>query len=388
MARGRPTKRARAARNITGLRNQGRYSSGFSELTSQPTPPQSQAPIPDGDESGLEEEDEDLALLIHFDSLKTNLAHEEAFPDDGEELEDELEEWEGFGKEDLAEAMVDMFEADDPLDLDWLPEKLKNKRDKRKKQKKGKYSLSFSHISLLIMQSERPKTYTKGPDVMSKSERTRRRHAQAMHGQGRLTGFGFKAPSYPVRVVGMKQRASMSIVEDPLIVQPPSPGPIEMVPELLPSPSRVRLSSMLSDPSTDNDVAAGPELVESRKVEASDEDMNENDIEDWEGELEECLQGPKGHVHDWSDLRKQIKDSLKKRMQTLPLSQVNQLLILSNFATLHLKGASQTQASLEIARQWHEQQGNWFARRVRALARHYQIFERLPVEKHGGSANS
>ena len=62
--------------------------------------------------------------------------------------------------------MVDMLEADDTFDLDWLPEKLKNKREKRKKGKKGKYSLVFSHISL-IMQSERPETYKKGPDVTS-----------------------------------------------------------------------------------------------------------------------------------------------------------------------------------------------------------------------------
>lgn len=27
---------------------------------------------------------------------------------------------------------------------------------------------------------------------------------------------------------------------------------------------------------------------------------------------------------------------------------------------------------------WHDGEGNWFARRVGALARHYQIFERLP----------
>ena len=46
------------------------------------------------------------------------------------------------------------------------------------------------------MQSGRPKTYKKGPDVMSKSERTQRRHAQVMQGQGRLTGFGFKGPLY------------------------------------------------------------------------------------------------------------------------------------------------------------------------------------------------
>jgi len=169
-------KRAQVAGNINGLRNQPRCPSGSSEPSSQLTPPQSHAPILDGDESGLEGEDEDLAWLIHMDSLKTNLAHEEACPDNGEELEDEeLEEWEGFGKEDLVEAMVDMFEADDPSDLDWLPEKLKNKRDKRKKEKKGKYSMSFLHISLLIMQSERPKTYMKGPDVMSKLECTQRR---------------------------------------------------------------------------------------------------------------------------------------------------------------------------------------------------------------------
>jgi hypothetical protein len=55
----------------------------------------------------LEEEEEDLDLLIHFDSLKTNLAHAEACQDEGEDDDnEELEEWEGFGKEDLAEAMI------------------------------------------------------------------------------------------------------------------------------------------------------------------------------------------------------------------------------------------------------------------------------------------
>ena len=142
MAKGQPAKRARATRNISGLRNQSGHSSAFSESISQPTPPRSGAPSPDGDESDLEEEDGDLDLLIHFDSLKMNLPKEEAHLDDGKELEDEeLEEWEGFSKGDLAEAMVDMFEADNSSDLDWLHEKLKNKREKRKKEKKGKYSL-------------------------------------------------------------------------------------------------------------------------------------------------------------------------------------------------------------------------------------------------------
>ena len=67
---------------------------------------------------------------------------------------------------------------------------------------------------------------------------------------------------------------------------------------------------------------------------------------------------------------------------------MNQFLIISNFATLRIKGSLRTQASLEIAKQWHEGQGNWFARRVQVLARHYQIFEKLPTEKHGGAENS
>lgn len=72
----------------------------------------------------MEEDDEDLDLLIHFDSLKTNLAHVEACQDEGEDDDnEELEEWEGFGKEDLAEAMIGMLEVDDPSDLDWLPER-------------------------------------------------------------------------------------------------------------------------------------------------------------------------------------------------------------------------------------------------------------------------
>ena len=77
----------------------------------------------------------------------------------------------------------------------------------------------------------------------------------------------------------------------------------------------------------------------------------------------------------------------KKNSKTLPLPQVNQLLIISNFATLCLKGVLQTQAILEIAWQRHKGQSNCFAQRVHALARHYQIFEKLPIEKHAGSAN-
>ena len=77
---------------------------------------------------------------------------------------------------------------------------------------------------------------------------------------------------------------------------------------------------MLSDLSTNNKGTTGPGLTNIDENEAGTQngnvleaDMNEDEIEDWEGELEEGLQGPKSHTCDWSDLQKQIKDHLKKK---------------------------------------------------------------------------
>ncbi|EGN99221.1 hypothetical protein SERLA73DRAFT_152883 [Serpula lacrymans var. lacrymans S7.3] len=107
----------------------------------------------------------------------------------------------------------------------------------------------------------------------------------------------------------------------------------------------------------------------------------------WEDGLEGYEQGGV-KVRGWTELREQIKHVLSKKEKTLPLSHVNQLLLIRNFATLHLKGLDRIDASLEIARQWHEGQGAHFARNVRALARYYQVFEQLPIEKCGGRANA
>lgn len=147
-----PAKKAWQSRSISGLRNQHRDSPIASGSSGHPTPTRSLAPSPEDDKSDLEEDDNDLNLLIHFDSLKTNLAYEEEHPDYMEEDEDEeLVEWEGFGREDLAEVMVDMFDDDDPGDLDWLPTNLKAVREKRRKKQKGKpkgrYSLTFMTLN-------------------------------------------------------------------------------------------------------------------------------------------------------------------------------------------------------------------------------------------------
>ena len=312
MARGQLLKKLQPTPNTSGLRNQSRQSSAFSESTPQPTPPSSRAPSPDSNESDLEEDDKNLDLLIHFDSLKTNFAHAEACPDEGEDDDnEELEEWEGFGKEDLAEAMIGMLEVDDPSDLDWLPKRLKNKRNKRKQEKKGMDSQLCSLISLLITQPERPKTYQKGPDVMSKSEQTQQRHARAFRGQGQLTGFRFKAPSYPTRVVGPKAKANLpASTQDQPIVQPPSPTSPDAQ---IAGPLRMRSASVLSDLLTDDEVQAASGLANVEEMDTEpkkgdleslvdDSDINDEELEDWEADLDESVQGLKSHVRDWTDL--------------------------------------------------------------------------------------
>lgn len=171
MPGGRPPKKARSNRNISGLKKHPQPSPVPSEPFSHPTPPRSQAPSPeadDGDESDLEVDDEDLELLIHFDSVKTNFGHEEEFPDEEEEAEDEeLCEWEGFRQEDLVDAMLDMFEDDDEKDLDWLPPALEEKRKKRKKNSKGKYLLTDR---IPILDADYP-TCTRQTENLSKRTR-------------------------------------------------------------------------------------------------------------------------------------------------------------------------------------------------------------------------
>jgi len=101
-----------------------------------------------------------------------------------------------------------------------------------------------------------------------------------------------------------------------------------------------------------------------------------------------CVQGGGVEIHGWDVLQKQIKKDMKKGSDTLSISQVNQLLILHNFATLQLKGYGKMEASHEIVQQWHKGEGMHYAHKVQALSCHYQVFKQLPIEKHGGEKMS
>jgi hypothetical protein len=112
-------------------------------------------------------------------------------------------------------------------------------------------------------------------------------------------------------------------------------------------------------------------------------------MEAWEEELEEHLGSPttQSEKCSWSALWEQIKSDLNKQYKSISLSQINQLMILHNFATLCIKGAMQMEASLAIVRQWHEGSGSsqHFACQIWALVYHYEVFEQLPQEWRGGA---
>lgn len=122
---------------------------------------------------------------------------------------------------------------------------------------------------------------------------------------------------------------------------------------------------------------AGPEKEMAGPGSAVDED------EEWEAELDECLAPNLTEIRDWKTLHEQIKKDLARKYKLLPLSQVNQLMILHNFAMLCLRGLGRIEASKEIARQFHQKlegSSGHFAHRIWSLAHHYQIFEQLPRE--------
>ena len=80
--------------------------------------------------------------------------------DDDEE--EELQEWEGFGKEELLDMMIGMFEDDEEDNLDWLLPKLAAKCKKRQENKKGKHSPEICRFRALKNAKSKAQNICKG----------------------------------------------------------------------------------------------------------------------------------------------------------------------------------------------------------------------------------
>jgi hypothetical protein len=109
------------------------------------------------------------------------------------------------------------------------------------------------------------------------------------------------------------------------------------------------------------------------------------DFEAWEEELDECTDNVTLQTKTWPEIRAEVDKQLKTQFKTLARTEVNQLIILRSFATLLMRGVKRIDASLRVAEQWRDGAGTHFARRVRALARHYQLLGKLLTENRGGA---
>ncbi|KAJ6546396.1 hypothetical protein DFH09DRAFT_1087719 [Mycena vulgaris] len=337
--------------------------------TRTPSPAESSDEFGDFGDSGNSE----AMNLSEMDSL-LYLEVDSDHDDDNNEAD-----WDEVADEEFQERLLEMIlkmEEDhrDVGDDDWIPTREAAEAKRRKPE-------------------GRPTEYMKGPDTASKSKRTQQRYAKGNRGQKTLDSF-FLQPgtSQPVDAESgeMESPPPSEPSTTPILTAPPtrSPSPAQVIPRTW--------SASVSD-----DHSESPPLI---LVDNSDEE-DDDDPNEWDTVLDDMVdaqvpgaaptttgsgsssppQGA-GNVRSWHALREKVKTDLKKR--NLSATQHNQLLIIRSFATLRIKGLKRIQASLEIARQWHEGNGNHFARRIQALARHYQVFEELPVETRGGHANA
>lgn len=84
----------------------------------------------------------------------------------------------------------------------------------------------------------------------------------------------------------------------------------------------------------------------------------------WKDELDKGMQKPKDHICDWADLWQDIKDYLQ------------------NIIRHYLYPTSPSTSSFQTL------QNNQFTQGVQVLACDFQIFEKLPIQKHRGSPNA
>ncbi|KAF9510740.1 hypothetical protein BS47DRAFT_1487299 [Hydnum rufescens UP504] len=216
--------------------------------------------------------------------------------------------------------------------------------------------------------SGRLKTYIKGPDVVSKSERMQHRYKKQITTQGTLNFLAIpQARPIPPPIYVPSQSPSPD-VEINSGTRSLSPNELAEFLPLVPVPP-VRAPG--GDMRLKRTCAIKPTVEDSRDTE-DDEDK----------EINELMQGHAScsplELPDWPYLCNEIDKVLDKEKK------LNQYQLLHSFATLRIKGLGRIAASIHIALSQHKGEGAWFARRICALARHFEKYEQLPIECRGG----
>ncbi|KAF9441615.1 hypothetical protein P691DRAFT_799222 [Macrolepiota fuliginosa MF-IS2] len=201
--------------------------------------------------------------------------------------------------------MLAMEFGDDPRDEDWVPPKL---RRRKAKERIG-----------------RPETYVKGPDLASKSKWTFYHYKDLLEDQTTLEDCGF-VPIKPLwwKEPNLQETSSLTSEldedsEDSYIGIPD----IDVVDASLENPKKRKVG-------TDAE-----ELDDIGDSVGHDEGLA---METWEEELEGNAGLQQMEKWGWNELQEQIKADLEKNYKRLSLSQINQLMILRNFANLQTRG--------------------------------------------------
>jgi hypothetical protein len=148
----------------------------------------------------------------------------------------------------------------------------------------------------------------------------------------------------------------------------------------------VELSESGSELDGDDDIAGSTCELDGMEDSKVLDPQEEEDLEEGEEEEEEDMDNfinasgsepnAKNDICGWKELRDQIKSDMDEgHKQHDTRTRMNKLLLIRNFATLHIKGIQCIAAREQIVLQFHKGTGIHFTRRIRFLAQHYQLFE-------------
>lgn len=193
---------------------------------------------------------------------------------------------------------------------------------------------------------------------MNKSKRSQQQYATAWIGQTTLDAFTStsglsKPPIINSNIDTATSDSDLDLVSD--VAMDPDPKLIPQTRQLSQhdtsdseksdsdNQSSVESPKIATQPPSSVAVSDNKNMDSDEVGEEVDVDMGhgideEDAAEEWEHELDETVQCLPAEIKDWTVLRTQIKQNLKKQSKLLTLSVINQLMILSNFATLRLKG--------------------------------------------------
>jgi hypothetical protein len=323
--------------------------------------------------------------------------------------------WDELDVEDGGMGLLEHVMEDDPNDTDWIPPEMQ-----KQVQHRSKGACACTCIAILAhhMLGARPSTYATGPDIMRKAPCTQRRYRAALASQSSLNSYltSLPAPCTPSCLASASHLLPISEVIDLTLsnsddvdtdipnqsgqVLPPHSS--SAAPELRPPLSFLpqqktcaQSSTVLSDPSTDAGLSDQEDEEDDPLDWLSDKELEDDDanalqtaiwdLEEWEGELDECVEDAPSISRSIQELRDEIDKQYKMCFKTLSCSEANQLIILRNFFTLQMKGYTRTEASKHIAEQWQDGVGTHFACQVCTLARHYQLVGKLLSENQGGA---